>query len=83
MPMKNKLAEFKFDGESISLRGIKQVVKGDVPKDYIASKDAHSILGVPLPTLRRWHSQGKLGAIKRGNVWFYLRQDLLSLIKRL
>ena len=83
MPMKNKLAEFKFDGESISLRGIKQAVKGDVPKDYIASKDAYRILGVSPPTLWRWYSQGKLGAIKRGNVWYYLRQDLLSIIKRL
>jgi hypothetical protein len=83
MPMKKKLAELKFDVESISLRGIKQVLKEDVSKDYIASKDAHRILGVPLPTLRRSHSQGKLEAIQRDNVWYYLRQDILSIIKRL
>ena len=80
--MKKKQAELKYDGSKISYRELKLMAKHVTAEDYIRSGDVQKNLGIPFSTLRRWHSEGKLGGIKRSNVWHYSREDLMRIIKK-
>ena len=80
--MKKKQAVLKYDGSKISYREFKLMGKHVTAEDYIRSGDVQKNLGIALATLRQWHSEGKLGGIKRSNVWHYSREDLMRIIKK-
>ena len=82
MFMKKKQAVLKYDGSKISYREFKLMGKHVTAEDYIRSGDVQKNLGIALATLRQWHSEGKLGGIKRSNVWHYSREDLMRIIKK-
>jgi hypothetical protein len=78
--MKKKQAVLKYDGSKISYREFKLMGKHVTAEDYIRSGDVQKNLGIALATLRQWHSEGKLGGVKRSNAWHYSREDLMRII---
>ena len=80
--MKKKQAVLKYDGSKISYREFKLMAKHVTAEDYIRSGDVQKNFGIALATLRQWHSEGKLGGVKRSNVWHYSREDLMRIIKK-
>ena len=79
--MKKKQAVLKHDGSEISYRELKLIAKNVPDEHYIKGGDIKKNLGIPSSKLRRWYSEGKLGGIKRSNVWHYSREDLMRIIK--
>ena len=73
------------DGRQVTRREFRREAKtgGHLDRDYLSAADASRTLRISPGVLRRARERGMIRSVQVGRRWYYLREDLATLIKQL